>query len=197
MPTAPKVTIEQHKKRLEDLKKAKKDIEAQEKQILLDMKSSEITDTLPMWEALTDLKIKTDKALKKIDPRLSMRNLATMEEYYLYSHPTDKKKRTRDAEAKWVKDTIANKNNKITLARMEEAAAKQRPETWKVVRKHLKLDVVKKRQKRTPKDNDSAVLETGGLEKESVKKPTTNKPKTSNKTQYEEHKTESKRLKGL
>ena len=93
------------KQELDELRKKKRDLAKREKQIKAEQK---LEKDIEKWQRIMDVKSACEKLIKDADigMKMNLKKLDSFPDYYIYQHPVNKKLKTADRNALWVKQYL-------------------------------------------------------------------------------------------
>ena len=151
---------EKLKTELKELKAAnrKKEREKQ-KQLKLLAEQATMEKDATAWQEITQIKKMVNDQLKnnKITQRYNIKDISAMPDYFTYQNPDNKKQKTNDQDADWIKDYTNSGGNIQTLMK---TASESRVSVWKRI-KFKRPQSSKKTTAETPKSKPSKV--SGGV----------------------------------
>jgi hypothetical protein len=127
---------------LKELQKEKRELKTRERELRENLK---IEKDIQKWQKIMDVRSACRKLIKDAGLGMSLTKLDKYPDYYIYQHPLDKKLKTADRNAEWVKKYVGEipigKNGGPT-GREEDLLSTARKSTlaaWKRMSKKKKL----------------------------------------------------------
>ena len=125
---------EKLKTELKELKTKNRQAEREkQKQLKLLAEQARMATDAEVWKEVTQIKEMVNKQLKanKITQRYNIKDISAMPDFYTYQNPNNKKLKTNDKDADWIKEYLAGGGTEKILL---ETAAASRVSVWKKIK---------------------------------------------------------------